>query len=124
MAEADYNGLLSRWREGHAIYLAVAAARLGRWAKTCGLAEPAAEIMAEEVVVEVVDKATGQMFRRILPLQYYESGHGVVLSGEALNGGPCQIAFFSDAALAKMPGLFGRGPDGPRCGETGDGAER
>ena len=40
------------------------------------------EISAKEVTVEVVDAATGKVYRRTLPIDYYENANGLVLRGE------------------------------------------
>jgi hypothetical protein len=73
-------------------------------------------IEADCVVIEVIDKNTGKTFRRSLPLAYLETGNGVVLSGESLDGKPVQIRFLSEAALSKINDLIGKGPDHDRCG--------
>lgn len=73
------------------------------------------KIEADWVVVEVTDKATGEMFRRTLPIHYLETDNGVVLSGENLDGTVSKINFLSQSALAKLNDLFGKGPDSPRC---------
>jgi len=73
------------------------------------------KIEADEVIVEVIDKNTGKMFRRNLPLGYLETDNGVILSGETIDGKPAQINFLSEAALAKINDLFGKGPDHSRC---------
>ena len=44
------------------------------------------EISAKEVTVEVVDGATGKVYRRTLPIDYYENANGLVLRGENLDG--------------------------------------
>ena len=72
-------------------------------------------IEAEEVAVEIVDKHTGQVFRRQLPIKYRETDQGIVLAGEAMDGAPVEITFLSDAALLRIKELFGKGPDVPRC---------
>ncbi|HWR39985.1 MAG TPA: hypothetical protein VN611_10835 [Patescibacteria group bacterium] len=81
---------------------------------------PAAEpdrIEAKQVTLEIVDEMTGQRFRRQLPLHYLENDNGVVLTGEDYQGTPAQIHFLSEAAVAKLRELMGRGPDAPRCGD-------
>jgi len=121
---ADSGELSALWREAHSIYLETAAANLETWAERLGPdREAVAKIAAESVAVEIVDKATGKLFRRVLPLKYYETGNGVLLSGEAPDGAPSAIAFLSDAALTRLADLFGQGPDAPRCGKTGGHAQ-
>ncbi|CQR72050.1 hypothetical protein SOV_19380 [Sporomusa ovata DSM 2662] len=73
------------------------------------------KIEADEVIVEVIDKNTGKLFRRNLPLGYLETGNGIILSGETFDGKPAEINFLSDAALAKITDLFGKGPDQSQC---------
>lgn len=73
------------------------------------------KIEADEVIVEVIDKNTGKLFRRNLPMRYLETDNGVTLSGETLDGKPAEINFLSNAALAKINDLFGKGPDNSRC---------
>ena len=74
------------------------------------------EISAEEVTVEVVDKATGKVYRRTLPIDYYENANGLVLRGENLNGSISQIVFYSARGMQRMQDLTGKGPDEDPCG--------
>ena len=74
-------------------------------------------IEADAISVEIVDRHTGKLYRRTLPVRYCETANGIVLEGEALNGAVAQIVCLSEAALAKIGELFGRGPDAPRCKE-------
>lgn len=75
------------------------------------------KIEADWIIVEVIDKTTGKVFRRNLPVKYLETANGLVLSGETIDGKPAEIQFLSEAALAKVQDLVGKGPDAPRCGE-------
>ncbi|MDT8900692.1 hypothetical protein [Anaeroselena agilis] len=72
-------------------------------------------IEADSITVEVVDKQSGRTFRRNLPVKYIETDNGVILAGETLAGAPCEIALLSDAAVARMIDVTGRGPDSHRC---------
>ncbi|SMD11580.1 hypothetical protein [Sporomusa malonica] len=72
-------------------------------------------IEADSIIVEVIDKHTGEIFRRNLPVNYLETDNGIILSGEAMDGSPSQINFLSEAALTKINELLGKGPDSPRC---------
>lgn len=73
------------------------------------------KIEADYIVVEVTDKDTGKLFRRSLPVSYFENSNGVVLCGESLDGTPAQIALYSNEALLKINDLLGKGPDAPQC---------
>ena len=74
------------------------------------------KIEAQSVIVEVVDQETGILFRRSLPLKYYETDNGIILSGENSEGNQSDITFLSDTALVRINDLTGKGPDTPRCG--------
>ena len=50
-------------------------------------------ISAKEVTVEVVDAATGKLYRRTLPIDYYETANALVLRGENLDGSISQLVF-------------------------------
>ena len=76
---------------------------------------PAVHITAPNAVVEVVDAASGRLYRRYLELEYEENDNGLRLSGEDMASHPVQIVFLSEAALAKMNDLRGKGPEAPRC---------
>jgi hypothetical protein len=70
-------------------------------------------IEADSITVEVVDKTTGRLFRRQLPLYYHENSNGIMLKGENLEGKSAVIALLSDQALAKYSDLIGQGSDVP-----------
>lgn len=74
------------------------------------------EISAKEVTVEVVDGATGKVYRRTLPIDYYENANGLVLRGENLDGSVSQLAFYSARGMQRMQDLTGKGPDEDPCG--------
>ena len=44
------------------------------------------EIIADTVTVEVTDPRTGKVYRRELPIDYYENANVLKLSGENLDG--------------------------------------
>jgi hypothetical protein len=75
------------------------------------------QIEADTVIVEVIDRSTGKLFRRKLPLQYLENCNGIILSGETMDGKPSQLHFFSAAALVRINDVTGKGPDRPKCKE-------
>ena len=73
-------------------------------------------ISAKEVTVEVVDEATGQLDRRTLPIDYYETANALVLRGENLDGSISQLVFYSARGMQRMQDLTGKGPDEDPCG--------
>ena len=74
------------------------------------------EITAQEITVEVKDSATGKVYRRELPIAYYENANGLSLRGENLDGSVSQMVFYSARGLERMRGLTGKGPDEDPCG--------
>ena len=73
-------------------------------------------ISAKEVTVEVVDEATGKLYRRTLPIDYYETANALVLRGENLDGSISQLVFYSARGMQRMQDLIGKGPDEDPCG--------
>ena len=53
------------------------------------------EISASTVVVEVRDERTGKLYRRELPIDFYENANLLRLSGENLDGSTSQLVFYS-----------------------------
>lgn len=74
------------------------------------------EIRAKEVTVEVTDIATGKVYRRTLPMDYFENANGLVLLGENLDGSVSQLVFYSSRGMQRMKDLTGGGPDEDPCG--------
>ena len=74
------------------------------------------KITAQEVTVEVVDEATGKLYRRTLPIDYHETANGLILRGENLDGSVSQIVFYSSRGMQRMQDLTGKGPDEDPCG--------
>ncbi len=74
------------------------------------------QISANEVTVEVVDKATGKTYRRTLPIDYLETANGLVLRGENLDGSVSQLVFYTPRGMQRMQDLTGKGPDEDPCG--------
>ncbi|MGI6193373.1 MAG: hypothetical protein ACOYI3_07450 [Christensenellales bacterium] len=72
-------------------------------------------ITADEVTVEVTDRATGRTFRRTLPIDYLETSNCLRLRGENMDGKPSELVFFSDAGVSKLRDLTGKGPDKSPC---------
>lgn len=74
------------------------------------------EISASMVTVEVTDAKTGAVHRRELPLDYYETANCLKLRGEALDGSPVEIVFYSDRGIDRFKNISGLGPDEDACG--------
>ena len=74
------------------------------------------KITAKEVTVEVVDEATGKLYRRTLPIDYHENANGLILRGENPDGSVSQIVFYSSRGMQRMQDLTGKGPDEDPCG--------
>lgn len=74
------------------------------------------EISAREVTVEVVDERTGKLYRRTLPIDYFETANGLILRGENLDGSISQLVFYSGRGMERLQGLTGKGPDEDPCG--------
>ena len=74
------------------------------------------EINASEITVEVTDAATGKLYRRTLPMDYFENANGIILRGENLDGSTAQIVFYSARGMQRMKDLTGAGPDEDPCG--------
>ena len=74
------------------------------------------EIQAEVVTVEVRDIVSGEIFRRELPISYYENANFLRLSGENLDGSLSQLVFYTARGLSRMKDLTGKGPDHDDCG--------
>ena len=78
--------------------------------------QPCFEIKAKMVTVEVTDEATGQVFRRELPIDYYENANCLRLQGENLDGTCSQLVFYTARGLERLKDLAGRGADHDGCG--------
>lgn len=72
-------------------------------------------IVADAVMLEVIDQGTGRVFRRELPLEYRETDNGIVLIGENAQGIRSEIVFLSSEAMNRMKDILGKGPDTHRC---------
>lgn len=73
------------------------------------------EICADVVTVEVRDRATGKIYRRELPISYYENANFLRLTGENLDGSTSQLVFYTARGLSRMKDLTGKGPDHDAC---------
>ena len=74
------------------------------------------ELTAHEVTVEIRDTATGKVYRRDLPIDYYENANLLRLSGENFDGGVSQLIFYTPRGLERLNDLTGRGADSDPCG--------
>jgi len=74
------------------------------------------EITAKTVTVEVTDEATGKVYRRTLPIDYYENANLLKLQGENLDGTISQLVFYSARGLERLRDLTGKGADEDDCG--------
>ena len=74
------------------------------------------EIVAHEVTVEIRDENTGEVFRRELPIDYYENANFLRLRGENMDGSISQLVFLSARGIERMKDLTGKGPDHDPCG--------
>ena len=74
------------------------------------------ELTARMVTVEVRDEATGEVFRRELPIDYYENANFLRLSGENLDGSTAQLVFYTARGLERIRDLTGKGAEHDSCG--------
>ena len=74
------------------------------------------ELMADSVIVEVTDPATGKVYRRELPIEYYENANFLRLRGENMDGSIAQLVFLSARGIERVKDLTGKGPDHDPCG--------
>ena len=74
------------------------------------------EITASEITVEVKDAATGVVYRRELPVDFYENAHFLKLSGENFDGSTSTLVFFTARGVEKSKDIMGFGPDKDPCG--------
>ena len=73
------------------------------------------EITARTVTVEVTDRNTGKVYRRELPIDYYENANCIRMQGERLDGGFSELVFYSQRGLQRLKDLTGAGADHDGC---------
>ncbi|HRX49510.1 MAG TPA: hypothetical protein P5120_18450, partial [Spirochaetota bacterium] len=113
---SSYKELLSLWNKLRQLHTdASESAFMDQADKFYGNEALYEKIEAQSVVIEVIDRNTGKIFRREIPLDYLETDNGIILSGENSNGAPSTIAFLSDTALHRINDLRGKGPDEHTC---------
>ena len=74
------------------------------------------EITASEITVEVKDATTGKVYRRELPVDYYENANFLKLSGENFDGSVSQLVFVSSRGIQRVKDITGKGADHDSCG--------
>ena len=74
------------------------------------------EITATSVTVEVTDEDTGRVYRRELPIDYYENANFLKLSGENMDGSVSQLVFLTPRGFQRTKDLTGKGADSDPCG--------
>ncbi len=74
------------------------------------------EISASMVTIEVRDEHTGVVYRRELPIDFYENANFLRLSGENLDGSTSQLVFYTARGLERVRDLTGKGADHDPCG--------
>ena len=73
------------------------------------------EITADFVTVEVTDKATGQTFRRELPIDYTENANFLRLRAEGYSGDMSELVFFTPRGIERLKDMTGKGADHDDC---------
>ena len=69
------------------------------------------ELSAPMITVEVKDERPGKIYRRELPIDYYETANFLKLSGENMDGSVSQIVFFTPRGVERVRDITGKGPD-------------
>ena len=75
------------------------------------------ELSANIVTIEVTDEKTDRLFRRELPIDYYENANCLRLRGENLDGSMSELVFFTGRGLERLRDTTGLGADHDGCGE-------
>ena len=84
--------------------------------ENCILDEELFELTADSVTVEITDPATGKVYRRELPIEYYENANFLRLRGENMDGSIAQLVFLTARGIQRVKDLTGKGPDHDPCG--------
>ena len=77
------------------------------------------ELMADSVIVEITDRQSGEVYRRELPIDYYENANFLRLRGENMDGSLSQLVFYTPRGIERVKDITGKGPDHDRCGGHG-----
>ena len=75
------------------------------------------ELAADSVIVEVTDPKTGKVYRRELPIDYYENANFLRLRGETLSGAVSELVFLTGRGIERVQDITGKGADHDACGE-------
>ena len=70
------------------------------------------EIMGDSVIVEVKDKTTGKVYRRELPIDFYENANVLRLLGENQDGSLSEMVFYSERGVQITDPELGMGRQG------------
>lgn len=73
------------------------------------------QITANTVTIEVKDDTTGKVYRRELPIDYYENANCIRLQGENLDGSFSELVFYSERGVQRLKDLTGAGADHDNC---------
>ncbi len=74
------------------------------------------ELMADTVTVEITDRQSGKVYRRELPIEFYENANFLRLRGENMDGSISQLVFLTARGIERVKDLTGKGPDHDPCG--------
>lgn len=74
------------------------------------------ELIADTVTVEITDRQSGEVYRRELPIDYYENANFLRLRGENMDGSVSQLVFLTPRGVERVQDLTGKGPDRDPCG--------
>ena len=77
------------------------------------------ELSANVVTVEIKDERSGNIYRRELPIDYYENANFLRLSGESFDGSVSQLVFLSARGVERFKDITGKGADHDSCGDHG-----
>lgn len=75
----------------------------------------AEHIASNNVIIELVDSRTGQLYRRPVELRFEENENGIVLTGEDMSSRSSSIVYLSDAYMKKLTDISGKGPNEHKC---------
>lgn len=73
------------------------------------------QITANTVTIEVKDDTTGKVYRRELPIDYYENANCIRMQGENLDGSFSELVFYSERGVQRLKDLTGAGADHDNC---------